>query len=342
MSRYRGPRTPQPDRSSGLGVLLVNLGTPEAPTRGSVRRYLKEFLADPRVVEVPRLVWWPILNLIILNTRPARSAHAYQKIWCEDGSPLRHYSRLQAQALEAELALRLANPVPVVLAMRYGKPSIAVGLRALQAQGRQRILILPLYPQYSATTTASVFDAVADEFKTWRWVPEHRFIADYHDDAGYIAAMAAQIRAYWAEHGRSEQLVLSFHGIPQRYALQGDPYPDQCQVSARQLAQALGLEASQWQVTFQSRFGRAAWLEPYTDQTMARLPASGIKEVDVFCPGFAADCLETLEEIALQNRKIFLDAGGRRFTYIPALNDTPAHIEALGRLVTRQIQGWVI
>lgn len=323
-----------------LGVLITNLGTPEAPTPGALRRYLREFLWDPRVVEMPRPLWWLILNGIILNVRPRRSARAYATVWTEQGSPLMEISRRQREALASALSARLPGPVNVALGMRYGRPSIAEGLERLRAAGARRILVLPLYPQYSASTTGSTFDALAEVLKRWRWVPELRFVNHYHDDPAYIAALAAHIRAHWEAQGRGERLVFSFHGVPRRYLLAGDPYHCQCHKTARLTAEALGLAQDQWLVTFQSRFGREEWLRPYTDETMQALPGKGVRSVDVVCPGFSADCLETLEEIAGQNREIFEQAGGERFAYIPALNDDPAHIEALAGLVLRHVAGW--
>ncbi len=325
---------------SRLGILLTNLGTPDAPTRGALRRYLKEFLSDPRVVEFPRPLWWLVLNGIILNTRPQRSAKAYAKIWSEEGSPLLAYSRAQAKALQDHLDLACNGPVQVALGMRYGAPSIASALEELQAAGVWRLIVLPLYPQYSGSTTGSSFDAVFEILKSWRWVPEVRLINHYHDDPAYIAAMATHIRAHWARSGRGKHILFSFHGLPKRYLLAGDPYYCQCQKTARLLADALRLREDEWTVGFQSRFGRQEWLKPYVDKLLQSWPGQGRREIDVFCPGFAADCLETLEEIALQDRDIFMAAGGQRYEYIPALNADPAHIDALTTLILRHAAGW--
>ncbi|MEJ2059937.1 MAG: ferrochelatase [Gammaproteobacteria bacterium] len=338
--KYLGEQDYQHGSAICTGVLLVNLGTPESPTPRAVRRYLREFLSDPRVVEYPRALWWLVLNGIILNLRPRRSAHAYRQVWTPEGSPLLAISRRQKSALQAALRHHLTGPVEVALGMRYGEPSIAEALATLKQAGAQRLLVVPLYPQYSATTTGSVFDAVADELKRWRWVPELRFIQDYHDDPGYIAALAASVRAYWDEHGRGEYLLMSFHGVPKRYFQAGDPYHCLCLKTARLVAEALELGENDWQCTFQSRFGREEWLRPYTDETLRTLPQQGKRRVDVVCPGFAADCLETLEEIAMQNRDVFLASGGEAYRYIPALNDSPEHIEALSGLVERHAQGW--
>ena len=328
------------DAPESLGVLLVNLGTPEAPTRKAVRRYLKEFLWDPRVVEMARPVWWLVLNLIILNTRPRRSAEAYAKVWTDEGSPLLAISRKQQQALQAALEHRLDYPVKTVLAMRYGNPSIAAGLEALREAGARRVLVLPLYPQYSATTTASIFDAVTAGLQRWRWLPELRFVNHYHDDPAYIAALAESVRRFQAGHGVPDKLLLSFHGIPREYFLAGDPYFCECQKTGRLLAEALELPAERWQLTFQSRLGPKAWLKPYTDKTLESLGKAGTKSVQVICPGFSADCLETLEEIAMENRDTFLGAGGSEYRYIPCLNDSAEHIDMLAGLVERHLQGW--
>ena len=320
-----------------IGVLLTNLGTPAEPTPGGIRRFLKEFLGDPRVVELPRWLWWLVLNGVILNTRPRRKAKDYAEIWGEDGSPLMTISVRQTEALQASLS---KLPVTVELAMRYGSPAIADGLSRLKRSGATRILVLPLYPQYSATTTASTFDAVAAALKSERWLPEIRFINHYHDDDAYIDALADSVRGHRSGHGVPDLLLMSFHGIPREYFDKGDPYFCECQKTARLLAEKLGLAEHEWQVSFQSRLGPKQWLEPYTDETLRRLAGNGVRSVQVICPGFSTDCLETLEEIAMQNRDTFLEAGGERFEYIPCLNDTPAHIRMMRQLVLRHIQGW--
>lgn len=340
MSAYSGQADYEHGAAPCVGVLLTNLGTPDAPTPKALRRYLAEFLSDPRVIETPRLLWWPILHGIILNTRPKRAAHAYAKIWTDDGSPLLSITRRQAQALQQTLETRFRGPVRVAIGMRYGSPSIEQGLLQLRGAGARRILVLPLYPQYSAATTGSTFDAVADVLKRWRWVPELRMIAHYHDAPAHIQALADSIRRHWDAHGRSECLFFSFHGLPKSYFLSGDPYYCECQKTARLVAAELQLADNQWRVTFQSRFGPQEWLTPYTDQTLRESARAGLGSVDVVCPGFAADCLETLEEIAQMNREVFLAAGGRRYSYIPALNDSPAHIDMLAGLVARHTQGW--
>lgn len=326
--------------AGALGVLLVNLGTPDAPETAAVRRYLAEFLADPRVVETPRWLWWLILNGVILRFRPSRSAKAYRSVWGEDGSPLLSIGRAQAAALQDELDRRLSGAVHVELAMRYGEPSIARGIDALVSKGARRLLVLSLYPQYSATTTAAVFDAVSVRLQQYRWMPELRFINEYWSEPGYIASLTASVREHWAAHGRKQRLVMSFHGVPKRYVRNGDPYYAQCRATASRLATALSLKEDEWQLVFQSRVGREEWLQPYCDKTMTSLPGEGVKSVDVICPGFAADCLETLEEIAEENREIFMRAGGEAFDYIPALNARADHISALADVTCRHAQGW--
>ena len=337
--------TPFPhDRPDLTAVLLVNLGTPEAPTAGAVRRYLAEFLSDRRVVDTPRLIWWPILHGVILRIRPARSAKKYAAIWTQDGSPLLVGTRALAQQLGTALGATgdqsNARPLAVAYAMRYGEPSIPRVLRELRARGLRRLLVLPLYPQYSATTTASVFDAIVRELSSWRFVPELRFVQGYHDDARWVDAVAASVREHWATQPRGERLLFSFHGIPQRFFDLGDPYHCACRASARLVAARLGLAPNEWSVSFQSRVGRERWLEPYTDKTLERMAHEGIKRVDVVCPGFAVDCLETLEEIAIENRALFVAAGGERLGYVPALNASAAHVEALAGVVARHGQGW--
>ena len=326
-----------PDNSQPpcTGILLVNLGTPDSPSIPDVRRYLKQFLSDPRVVELSRPLWWLILNGVILRFRPKRSAAAYRQVWSEQGSPLLVESRAIAEALQQALSGRLSQPVRVELAMRYGAPSIAHGLEQLRQANARRILVLPLYPQYSATTSASTFDEISRVLRGWRWLPELRLINHYHDDPGYIQALAESVRHFAPDDGSRERLLMSFHGIPQSYADQGDPYADECHATARLLAAELGLQPEQWAISFQSRVGRQPWLQPYTDETLKRWGAEGIRRVDVICPGFPADCLETLEEIGEENRDYFLQAGGERYRYIPALNRDPLHIGALADLVER-------
>lgn len=322
-------------------VLLVNLGTPDAPTAEAVRRYLAEFLADPRVVEIPRTLWLPLLHGLVLRVRPAKSAAKYAKVWLPDGSPLAVWTAKQATMLRGYLGQR-GWPALVRHAMRYGKPSIAGELDALMAEGAERILVLPLYPQYAASTTASVFDAVAAWAKTKRDLPELRFLKHWHDDAGYIAACARRVTEHWTVHGRPDRLVLSFHGLPKRAVDRGDPYHAECLATAAALIERLKLPAGFAQVTFQSRFGRGAWLEPATEATLVELARAGAKHVQVFCPGFTADCLETLEEIDLEARAAFLGAGGTAFETIPCLNDHHAFVDALARVAIAGMAGWPV
>ena len=341
MPKFIGEKDYSHGSDEAVGILVVNLGTPDAPTAAALRRYLGEFLWDSRVVEIPRLVWWLILNLFVLTTRPAKSAQAYKKIWTEDGSPLLSISRKQAAALATQLQSEFPGPVNVELAMRYGNPSIESALDTLREKRCRRILVLPLYPQYSATTTATVYDEVNRVLKNWRWIPEMRFINQYFDDANYIDALVSSIKESWAEREQPEKLLFSFHGMPKQFLLAGDPYHCHCQKTARLVAEKLKLNEDQWILSFQSLFGKAEWLKPYTQPTLEKLGASGIKSIDVICPGFSADCLETLEEIAIVNRAAFVDAGGEKLDYIPALNDRQDHIAMLTNLVKRHTQGWL-
>lgn len=306
------------------GVLLVNLGTPSAPTAPAIRAFLREFLLDRAVVKIPRLIWWPLLFGVILPFRPRKLVHKYQSVWTPEGSPLLAISRQQRTALQAALP-----DCRVALAMRYGEPAIAQGLRELA--GADPLILLPLYPQYSGTTTGTTFSALE------RLRPGFKGITDYHADPAYIAALAQSVRAHWSAHGRGEKLLMSFHGLPQRFVDEGDPYARQCETTARLLADALQLQPREWQRSYQSRLGRAQWLQPYTEATVRSLAQQDVKSLDVICPGFAADCLETLEEIALQTRDAFISAGGKQLRYIPALNDQPAHIAALAALIQREL-----
>lgn len=326
---------------SSQAVLLVNLGTPEAATAAALRPWLAEFLGDERVIDLrPRWWWWLILHGVILRIRPARSARAYQKIWLPEGSPLRVFSERLCSAVETALGTQGSAAPRVALAMRYGSPSVADTITHLQSEGVRKLLVLPLYPQYSATSTGSVIDAVADAVKSLRWPPEIRIVNDYHDDPGWLDALATSVREHWQNHGRGDRLLLSFHGIPERYVRLGDPYLEQCKSIATALRQRLDLDETQAPMSFQSRVGREQWLQPYTDKTVRDLAAQGVRKLDVICPGFAVDCLETLEEIAIQNAEFFTDAGGDSLRYIPALNDSAAHAEALAGLVRDYTRDW--
>jgi len=323
-------------------VLLINLGTPEAPTAKAVRPYLKEFLSDPRVVEIPRLAWWLILNGIILNTRPKKSARKYASIWMNDSSPLKIYTERKTRLLQQHLQASIGDKTLVVeYAMRYGNPSVASVLNKLKEQNCQQILLLPLYPQYAASSSATALDAVFKELLHMRNMPAIRTIKHFHDDAGYIKASARNISDYWVAHGRPDKLVMSFHGVPQFTTEKGDPYYGECLKSGRLIAEELGLTREQYVISFQSRFGKTEWVKPYTTTTLQELGKLGTKRVDVVCPGFVADCLETLEEIAIEGKEDFQHAGGGDYRYIPCLNERPDWIQALGKLVLSNLQGWL-
>ena len=334
---------PEPQVPAGqagrTGILLCNLGTPDAATPAATRRYLAEFLSDPRVVEIPPVAWKPLLHGVILRTRPKQSAAKYQSVWLPEGSPLMVWSRKQATMLRGYLGER-GHAVSVRLAMRYGNPSIASQLDELKARGCTRVLVVPLYPQYSGTTTASVVDAVADWARGARHVPALRFIDRFYDDPGYIRALTRVIHQHWQSHGRPNKLVMSFHGVPERTVKLGDPYYAECVETARLLAERLALKDGEWVLSFQSRFGKAKWVGPSTHDTLVELGKAGTERVDVVCPGFVADCLETLEEIAMEGRDTFVSAGGKQLQYIPALNDNPAWLAALAELVQEHLQGW--
>lgn len=329
-----------PDPAAPVGIILVNLGTPTAAEPAAIRRFLKEFLADPRVVELPRALWWLILNGIILNVRPRKIREKYASVWLPEGSPLMVYSQRQQAALDQALKARGLH-AHVELGMRYGEPGLVTAIESLRTRGCERILVLPLYPQYAASTTATVFDKVAEHLRALRSQPELRFVQRYGQDAGYIAALAAKVRAHWAEHGRAERLLMSFHGLPKVSIAQGDPYHAECLDTARRLAAALALGEHEVVVTFQSRFGAQEWLQPYTEPTVAALAKDGVRTLDVICPGFSVDCLETLEEIAQGCAETFHAAGGQTLRYIPALNDDPVWIDALADLAERNLLGWL-
>lgn len=349
--KYQGTADYDHTQTGRVGVLLTNLGTPQAPEKAALRPYLKQFLSDPRVVEVPRLLWWFILNGIILNVRPARSAEAYRTVWTDEGSPLLIHTRSQAAGVAERLKDRFGEHVVVDYAMRYGQPAIDEAILRLSEQGARRLLVLPLYPQYSGPTSGSTFDAVAADFVKRRWIPDFQFVASYHDHPGYIEAVAESVRQHWrnsaeagndlGNNGRAERLVFSYHGEPRRYLDEGDPYHCQCHKSTRLIAEALGLQEGEYLTSFQSRFGREEWLKPYTDETLRELASAGVKSVQVVCPGFSSDCLETIEEIGIENRDYFLEAGGERYEYIPCLNAGAAHLEFLSELISSRIAPWL-
>lgn len=314
-----------------IGVLVVNLGTPDAPTPKALRKYLGEFLADPRVVKIPRLLWWPILYGFILPFRPKRSAKLYQGIWTKEGSPLKVFSQQLTNKIQQQLDQQ--GQYHVVLGMRYGHPSIEAALATLPLEAIERLIILPLYPQYSATTTASVFDGVVKVLQKSNWLPQLKMINQYATNPAYINAIAESIQRHWQQNGQGEKLIFSFHGIPKQFIEDGDPYDSYCRSTAKQIAQQLNLTADRWMLVFQSRFGKAEWLTPYCDITLQDLAQKGYKYLDVVCPGFAVDCLETLEEISVENRELFIEAGGERLNYIPALNDSEQHADLLASII---------
>jgi len=342
MTKYLGTKQFSHDEdTSCTGILITNLGTPDAATPSAVRRYLGEFLSDPRIVEANRLIWWFALHAVILRIRPKPVAKNYQKIWTDEGSPLLAISKKQKASLQQAIEPHFKGKVKVELAMRYGNPSIKEALLRLKEAGVQRLLVLPLYPQYSATTTASTFDAIADELKTWRWLPEFRMVQHYHDHEAYIQALVNSITSFQEKNGQPEKLLFSFHGLPQKYLDQGDPYFCECHKTARLVAEKLGLKQDQWILAFQSLFGREEWLKPYAKNTLINWAEEGIKNIQVICPGFSADCLETLEEIQVENSDYFLNAGGEKFDYIPALNDEPEHIGMMGQLIKQHAADWL-
>lgn len=329
------------DRGSGVGILVANLGTPDAPTARALRPYLREFLSDPRVIEKPRWQWLPILHLFVLPLRPRRSARLYRNIWTAEGSPLLVHTARIAAGIGERLAAEISAPPVVAVGMRYGNPSIASALRRLADAGCTRILVLPLFPQYFAGTTGSALDAVFAELRLWRWVPELRVVGWYHDEPGYVSALAASLREAWGSEGPAERVLFSFHGVPTRYVTNGDPYYEHCRTTGRLLAAELGLADDRWRVTFQSLFGREQWLEPYTDRTLEKLARDGAESTDVICPGFAADCLETVDEVGREARANFRAAGGRSFRYVPCLNDRADHLDFLTELARRHLGDWI-
>jgi len=339
--KYLGRPDYQHGTHEKLGILVVNLGTPDAPDTPAVRRYLRQFLSDPRIIELPRLLWMAILHGIILRVRPKKSAEAYREVWDEQtGSPLMSISQAQTKALQASLQTLYGEDVVAVLGMRYGTPSIDDAITEMESHNVRRMLVLPMYPQYSGTTVASVFDEVTARLQRTRWIPEVRFINQFCEEPAYIKALASTVRESWEQHGRGDLLVTSYHGIPKRYLLNGDPYHCLCHKTTRLLAEELGLQENDYRVVFQSRVGKEEWLKPYCDETMKALPNEGIKSIDVMSPAFSADCLETLEEIEGENKEYFMEHGGERFQYIACLNDREDHMQMLTDLVARHCQGW--
>jgi len=332
---------PKPFKMGGVGVILVNLGTPDEPTGPAIRKYLREFLSDPRVIEIPKLLWWPILNGPILMARPRKLVPRYKSVWMEGGSPLMVYTQRQTEGLRQLFAQR-GLAIEVETGMRYGQPSIKQAMLRLRERGCEHMLVVPLYPQYASSTTATVVDEVARVASHMRDQPALRFIKRFHTDPAFISPLGDKIAAFWQQHGKPQKLVMSFHGLPRQCVDLGDPYCRDCYETARALAQYLGLPDDAYQVTFQSRFGPAKWLEPYTEPTLQKLAQQGVTDIDVVCPGFLADCLETLEEIQVEVCEAFMHAGGKRFRYIPALNDDQAWVNSLADMVLGQLQGWPI
>jgi len=328
------------DQAEKIGVLLVNLGSPDTPDSASIRRFLREFLSDQRVIEMPRFIWQLILNFFVLPFRPKKLVPLYESIWTAEGSPLVSIAQKQKNKLAELFAQEGHADITFALAMRYGNPDITSALCQLAKENVHKVLVLPTYAQYSGSTTASIFDAISSELRHWRWIPELRFINSYHDQPLHIQALADSVRSYWQSHAKGKKLLMSFHGLPKVYRQKGDPYFCQCHKTARLLAENLQLEENEWTITFQSRFGKQEWLKPYTSETLIELAQQGIDTVDVICPGFAIDCLETLEEIMVENRDIFLQAGGQSYQYIPALNDSQDNIKAMSALIKQHIQGW--
>jgi len=338
MSRFLGRTKALHDKKAKIGVLVTNLGTPKAPTASALRTYLREFLSDPRVVEIPRIVWMMILHGIILRVRPKKSAALYKSIWTEEGSPLLVISKKQKAKIEQSLTDKYGDQVTVALAMRYGEPSIEQALNTFQESGVNDIIVLPLYPQYAGPTVASTFDAVVNTLKKWRWIPSLRFISGYYDNPKYIEALKYRVTEHIKQHGKPDKLVLSYHGMPQCFLEQGDPYYCFCHMTTRLLVESLGFEKNDYVMTFQSRFGKAQWLQPYTDITLENLAKEGNKHIAIMSPAFSADCLETLEELEHENREVFIEAGGESYHYIPALNDDELHIEALVDVISASIK----
>jgi protoporphyrin/coproporphyrin ferrochelatase len=341
MPYYRAVAQAAASTPERIGVLVVNLGTPDSPSYVAVMRYLRDFLGDRRVIDSSRLIWLPILYGVVLPFRPIRTVRKYRKIWMQGGSPLAVYSKRLAGKIEDRLRAELGDRVRVALAMTYGNPSLAGAIASLAEQNARRLLVLPLYPQYCSSTTGSVFDRTSRALRRWRWLPETRFINDYHDDAGYIGALAARIEEHWAEIGERSHLLLSYHGIPAVYVKEGDPYQRQAEATTRLLVSRLGLAADQWSHCYQSRFGSVVWLQPYTEDTLKALAQRGLRKLTVVSPSFAVDCLETLEEVAIEYRDKFRELGGERLTLVPALNDDQRHAELLASIALDQLKGWI-
>ena len=339
MLKYVGEKNYEHGSKEKVGILITNLGTPDQPNAKALKIYLKEFLSDPRVIEVPKIIWQFILRGFILQIRPKKSAAVYKSIWTDQGSPLLHISKQQLKAIREHLRETHGNSV-IELGMRYGNPSIKNALKKLQQKQVRKLLILPLYPQYCAATTGSTFDAVSNILQKWRWIPELRFINQYFEEKHYIMALSDSIKEFWKQNNKPEKLIFSYHGIPKKYHLEGDPYHCFCLKTTRLIKESLNLSDEEVLTTFQSRFGSQEWLKPYTDKTLKELPKQGIKKIHIISPGFSADCLETLEELKVENKNYFIEAGGKDYKYIPCLNDNPSHIKFLSDLISKHTQGW--
>ncbi len=339
MPNYIGEPNYEHGSKPKVGILITNLGTPDAPNSKALKIYLKEFLSDPRVIEIPKFIWQIILRLFILQVRPRKSAKTYQSIWTDQGSPLLEISKKQLNAIKLKLNLETQN-IFVELGMRYGNPSIENALKSLQNKQTRKILVVPLYPQYCGATTGSTFDAVSNELQKWRWIPEIRFVNQYFEEKNYIKALAKSIEEFWKKNEKPQKLIFSYHGIPKKYLLKGDPYHCFCLKTSRLVKEYLKLKDEEILTTFQSRFGSQEWLQPYTDQTLKALPKQDVKKVHIISPGFSVDCLETLEELQVENKNYFMEAGGHDYKYIPCLNDNPLHIEFIVELILKHIQGW--
>ena len=337
--KYEGEKNYKHGKKERIGILITNLGTPDKPNKEALKTYLKEFLSDPRVIEIPRMIWQAILRLIILNLRPQKSAKLYKSIWKKEGGPLLVMLKKQKRGIKKVLQNKLKN-IKIEIGMRYGNPSIKLGLERLRSKSCRKILVLPLYPQYCAATTGSTFDKVTEILRKWRWIPEIRFVNNYFEESMYIECLIKSIKESWKKFGKAQKLIFSYHGVPKKYLLKGDPYYCFCQKTTRLVAERMKLKKKDYITTFQSRFGPGEWLQPYTDKTLEELPKKGIKKIHILSPGFSSDCLETLEELEVQNKENFLSSGGERYNYIKCLNDDPQHLKMLGFLILNHIKGW--
>ena len=337
--KYEGEKNYKHGKKDKIGILITNLGTPDKPNKKALKRYLKEFLSDPRVIEIPKFIWQTILRLLILNLRPQKSAKLYKTIWKKKNGPLLVMLEKQRRGIKKVLQNKLKN-IKIEIGMRYGNPSIKLGLENLRSKRCRKILVLPLYPQYCAATTGSTFDKVTEILRKWRWIPEIRFVNNYFEESMYIECLVKSIKESWKKSGKTQKLIFSYHGVPKKYLLKGDPYYCFCQKTTRLVAERMKLKKKDYITTFQSKFGPGDWLQPYTDKTLEELPKKGIKKIHILSPGFSSDCLETLEELEVQNKEKFFSSGGERYNYIKCLNDDPQHLKMLGFLILNHIKGW--